>query len=161
MKCKKVFAAMAIVGAIVCGGSADFPSFTPSVQAYGGEIIPGNHSGSFLWGKFPYIGGTEGMNIYWDESSCYAATDGNIATLACIVYFTSTDGGPYGPSHVTPVTITFQTYKYNGLRTTKLTSAVSNAGKDYENFLLNNDKGFLNNLFWKIANTTGMAVNLD
>jgi hypothetical protein len=135
---------------------------SPVMAQYAAQLIyPSNAAATPLHEKFPHIGGSECENVYWDATSAYATSDGNVAYLGCLLYLTSDDGYPGNPSKIVPVTVRFKTYKRQGKRQILLDQATSDSGRDYTTYFLENDHGFLLSLFWKVAHQTGMADNLD
>lgn len=153
---------MAMFGMAALVGPAVESPVMPTAYAASSamSIVPGSGS-TPLYGQYPNVGGSDGGRVYWDETSCYSATDGNIATLGCIIFLTSDDGYPGYPGKVRPITVKFKTFKKSGQRHVLLDSAVENNGKDYTDYFLNYDEGFLKSLFWKIAKHTGIASDLD
>lgn len=115
-----------------------------------------------LYGTYPFVGANEGQAFYLDTSSCYATTDGNIATLSAMIYATGGGAAPWGgPAKLTPETFVFQTYKHQGKRIIKLKSATTANGQNFTSDAIRYDEGFNNYLFWQIAKYTGMSQYLD
>ncbi|MCH3951816.1 MAG: hypothetical protein LKE33_12920 [Acidaminococcus sp.] len=103
---------MCFIGALaVCLGF--FISGTPKA-AYAMRNLPASQLpySDMLYGKYPLVGANDASTFYLDTTSCYAASDGNIATLSALVY------SPYGgaqsdgsPAHLSKITFVFKTYK--------------------------------------------------
>lgn len=114
-----------------------------------------------LYGAYPCVGGNEATMFYLDPSSCYATTDGNVATLSAMFYGTSGGAAPDGgPAKLTPYVATFETYKQYGNRKIFL-KRVTRDGRDSTYWFIHDDAGFLNSLFWAIAGYSGMRQSLD
>lgn len=160
MDLKKVFGIAIVVGMLFSGVSI--------VSADNGNIptdrCGGDHAA--LYGKYPMVGANEASVFYLDPSSCYYTIDGNIATLGCLVYGTGGGAAPGGgPAFLTQYTFTFQTYKKHGKRKVVLCNAVSQgrngSTRDCTDSMKKYDDGFLMNVFWMIADTTGLKPSLD
>ncbi|MBP8598468.1 MAG: hypothetical protein KBI24_04525 [Selenomonas sp.] len=160
MDLKKVFSIAIVAGTLFSGStivSADNENI-PTARC-GGEHAP-------LYGKYPMVGANEASAFYLDQSSCYYTIDGNVATLGCLVYGTGGGVAPSGgPGSLTQYTFTFQTYKKNGKRKVVLCKAVSKGRtgvtRDCTDSMIKYDDGFLMNMFWMVANTTGLKASLD
>lgn len=132
------------------------------VDASGTLPAPKCAARGMLYGSYPFIGADEAQSLYLDTSSCYATTDGKVATLSAMIYATGGGAAPWGgPATLTPSTFVFQTYKHRGKRIIKLKSATTTNGQDFTSSAIRHDEGFNNYLFWQIAKYTGMAKYLD
>lgn len=152
---KKMLLAISVLG-IIMSSSCVLPAQAATIPA--SEVA----DASPLYGTYPCVGGNDASMFYLDPSSCYATTDGSVATLSAMFYGTGGGAAPDGgPAKLTPYVATFETYKKNGKRQIFLKSIVTAKGRDVTNSVLRDDAGFLNGLFWTIADYSGMRQSLD
>ena len=113
--------------------------------------------------KYPLVGASAGATFYIDTASCTYWINGNVATVACIVYSggrgAAPDGGPAKISK--PIHFQFDTYKTKDGRKIFFKSLNgTSAGEDFE-YWLKWDNGFLLGLFWKVAEYSKLDKYLD
>lgn len=90
------------------------------------EIANGSDT---LYGKYPCVGANEWSVYYLDTTSAYAHTDGNVATLSCIVLNTSSGANPDGsPAKVYSSTYIFKTFKQKKKRIITLENLTTASG---------------------------------
>ncbi len=138
--------------------------FNNTAVTYASWLIPASECAnpSPLYDKYPCIGGSETSMYFLDPSSCYAHTDGNVATLSAMFYATGGGAAPGGgPGKLTPYTAIFKTYTKNGKRKIILDSVKDRYGEDINFFSYRDNKKFFDGLFWMIASETGMSAYLD
>lgn len=115
-----------------------------------------------LYGKYPCVGASEASVYYLDTKSAYAHTDGDVATISCIVLNTGGGAAPDGgPAFLSPSTYVFKTYKQKKKRVIILESLTDSQGTvRFSNVDATKDK-YLYALFWRVAGITGMNHFLD
>lgn len=113
--------------------------------------------------KYPLVGASAGATFYIDNKSCTYWIDGNIATLACIVYSGGRGATPDGkPAKISkPIHFQFNTYKTKGGRKIFFKSVNGESSGDNFEYWLEWDNGFLLGLFWKTARYSGLNNYLD
>lgn len=115
-----------------------------------------------LYDIYPMVGADEASVYYLDTSSCTYYIDGDKAYPSCLVYATGGGAAPDGgPARLTQDIITFETYKNkHGKRIIKLQSEIT-GNKDVSAAARRYDAGFLSQLFWIVAEESGLDDNLD
>lgn len=116
---------------------------------------------SLLYGKYPCIGANDWYAYYLDTTSAYAHTDGNVATLSCVVLDIDKNDNYTSPKKVTSSTYIFKTYKQKKKRIINLEKLTYSGNiVASSNIDANKDK-YLYALFWRVAGITGMNHFLD
>lgn len=141
---------IAVMAALVSLGSYTLAGATPAAQ----RVYPPQRYFEPLDGNLPAVGASESGVYFLDTSSCYASTDGNVATLGALTYEV-TGGGKRSPQ-----TFVFKTYKEYGKRTIILDRVIAADGRSIA-FDTDDQGAFLQYLFWQIAKYTGMDSSLD
>ena len=118
-------------------------------------IIPITDQTETLGDVYPLVGIDHTSPYYLDTDSCVYDISGGTATLECIIYGFSADGEIYMLTHV------FDTYKLDGKRIIILKKVIAQTGHDITKNRLKWDNGFAKQLFWKAAEYSGLAVDLN
>lgn len=118
-------------------------------------IVPITSQKETLGGVYPLVGTDHTSPYYLDTDSCVYDISGGTATLECIIYGVGADGEIYMLTHV------FDTYKLEGKRKIILKKVIAQTGHDITENRLKWDNGFAKHLFWKAAEYSGLAVDLD
>ena len=112
-----------------------------------------------LYGEYPFVGIDDVSAYYLDPTSCYDSIEGGKAILGALIYATGGGAMPEGgPAKLGKCTVRFTTYRENGERVIETDGLVPKASK-YSN--VEDSQEFYAFLFWTIAETTGIARDLD
>ena len=112
-----------------------------------------------LYGKYPFVGVDDASLYYLDPTSCYDSIEGDKAILGALIYATGGGAMPEGgPAKLGKCTVKFTTYTKDGERVIETDGLVPKASK-YET--VEDSQEFYRSLFWTIAETTGIARDLD
>ena len=130
------------------------------------DVSPMNRKNvNYMYGDetYPRVGEFESGAVYLDKKSCNYDIQDGVAYISCIVYYGGggSDGHGNAAKHLGRV-VKFSTYKKEDKRTIIFQSETDlKTGKDYTDSAYESDNGFLKNLFWIVADQSGISKYLD